>query len=155
MKFQYEQMMGSEESGEPSEVNGSGSDRLVIASGSIHVVEVKASEAVRELFEQRLGVEQTEAPLDFSMPGIVPVGDLRRIEAVHERAELGIGWQFEYPLAILDREPEPRVHARFEETSKMPLDPVESRTSSFPESLHGPLPPRRGLVRHSRERRGG
>lgn len=91
MKFQHEQMMGSERSREPLEVDGAGSDRLMIASGSIHVVKVKTGEAVREIFEQCLGVEQTEAPLDFSVPGIVPVGDLGRIEAVHKRPDLGIG----------------------------------------------------------------
>src|ERR1017187_918395 len=75
---------------ERGEINCAGTRRAMVASGKLHVVDVKAGEMVAQGFQVRRMADEAEVFLDLRVAGVVPIDQLRAGDFVEEKLEIAL-----------------------------------------------------------------
>ena len=76
----------------------------MVATGKLHVVNVKTSEMVAQGFEVENVMDKTEVLFDLGMAGIVPIDQARAIDVAKKKLVIGFDRQFFETLAVFNPE---------------------------------------------------
>lgn len=132
-------VMGAEESPQVTEINASSTQGLVIPSRAIHIVKVKSGNSALQLLQEAFWIYQPQAPLDFGVPRIMPVGHLAGVKPVQELRKAFVQRQLQNSLAVFNRQTRGTPPDFGKKGPNSRLDAIESRNGPFPHAIHGPV----------------